>query len=113
MPSNVYHFSHQLTKFVDPEGESAETNPRPLPPEAVLPFLQSIGVCGQEYKPRGYVLAVFHAFNQSQSTLLDFTKIGEVVQLKGHAEHLDASEAAEEIEKSPYSSLNDVVSLCV
>ena len=106
MPANVYHFSRQLTKFVDPEGESAETNPRPLPPDVVLPFLQAIEVCGQEFKPRGYVLAVFHAINQSQSTLLDFTKIGEVVQQVEHRE------AVEEIEKSPYSSLNDVVSPC-
>ena len=67
--------------------------------------------CGVEYKPKGYVIALFHAFNQSQSILLDYTRIGEVVQLKGPGEYLDTSDAGEEVEKSPYSSLDGVVSI--
>ena len=66
--------------------------------------------CGVEFKPKGYVIALFHAFNQSQSILLDYTRIGEVVQLKRPGEYLDTSDAGEEVEKSPYSSLEGVVS---
>ena len=65
--------------------------------------------CGVEFKPKGYVIALFHAFNQSQSILLDYTQIGEVVQLKGPDEYLDISDSGEEAEESPYSSLNEVV----
>ena len=65
--------------------------------------------CGVEFKPKGYVIALFHAFNQSQSILLDYTRIGEVVQLKRPGEYLDTSDAGEEAEKSPYSSLEGVV----
>ena len=67
--------------------------------------------CGVEFKPKGYVVALFHAFNQSQSTLLDYSRIGdsEVVQFKGPGEYLDTSDSGEEVEKSPYSSLEGVV----
>ena len=63
---------------------------------------------GVEYRPKGYVIALFHAFNQSQSILLDYTRIGEVVQLKGPGEYLDTSDTGEE---SPYSSLEGVVNI--
>ena len=102
----MHHFCHQLSKLVNPEGESAETTCRPFVIQDVIPLLQATG-CGVEYKPKGYVIALFHAFNQSQSILLDYTRIGEVVQFKGPGDHLDTSDTGEE---SPYSSLEGVVS---
>ena len=102
----MHHFCHQLSKLVDPEGESAETTCRPFVVQDVIPLLQATG-CGVEYKPKGYAIALFHAFNQSQSILLDYTRIGEMVQLKDPDERLDTSDTGEE---SPYSSLEGVVS---
>ena len=102
----MHHFCHQLSKLVDPHGESAETTSRPFVVQDVIPLLQAMG-CGVEFKPKGYVIALFHAFNQSQSILLDYTRIGEVVQFK----HLDTSDAGEEFEVSPLSSLDGVVNI--
>lgn len=81
--------------------------------EAVLQALQAVGV-EPNTKSRGYVVAVFLAHNQAQSTLLDYTRVGEVVPYHGSVpfrdddEHLDTPDVGEE--KSSLNSLNDVVS---
>ena len=86
----MHYFCLQLSKLVDPEGESAETTCRPFVVQDVIPLLQAMG-CGVEFMPKGYVIALFHAFNQSQSILPDYTRIGELVQLKRPGEYLDTS----------------------
>ena len=73
--------------------------------------LQQLGFA-LDFKSKGYVIAIFTAFNSSQSVLLDYTRIGEVVQFKA----LDPEDVGDDRspyssmdDKSPYSSLTEVV----
>ena len=97
---------------MDPNGVSAETTPRPLVMEQVKQALQLLEV-GSDFKPRAYVVAVFIASNSMQSTLLDYTRIGEIVQFKVHNPTDSGDEntpPSSMNDKSPYTSLNEVAS---
>lgn len=80
--------------------------------DAAKQALQFLEV-GADFKPRGYIMAIFTAFNSMQSTLLDYTRIGEVVQFKVHDASMDSGDERSAhsslAEKSPYTSLNEVV----
>ena len=55
------------------------------------------------------MLAVFHSYNQNQSLVLDYTCIGEM-QAKDHEIYLPVSGGVpDEEERSPLSSLGEVV----
>lgn len=88
---------------------SAQTTPRALAKDQVKQTLQLLEV-GSDFKPRGYVVAIFIASNSVQSTLLDYTRIGEIVQFKVHDTADSGDENSSLTEKSPYTSLNEVVS---
>jgi len=90
--------------MMDPEWDSAEAISRPLSIEIAGSIFQALGLT-LDFKWKGYIIAIFQACNQLQTVLLDYTRIGEVVQFK---EHLDVEEPVEE--KSPYSSLDEMVS---
>ena len=84
-PSTSYHFSHQLSKLVDREGDSFEVSPRPLSRDATKRALQNIGVT-PGFKPQGYVVAVFRALNNALCVLLDYTSAGKVRGHEGSSE---------------------------
>ena len=73
--------------------------------------LQAIGI-DPGSKPRGYVVAVFHALNHTKSVLLDYTSLGEVAKVKGRKPAgVQCADGDDEMKyESPLSSLDDVVS---
>ncbi len=70
---------------MDREGDSFQVSPRPLGRDAACRVLQTIGVT-PSFRPQGYVVAVFHALNNAQCVLLDYTDVGEVRGHEGSSE---------------------------